>query len=322
MPEGCFAMTSDKQLFDLPGVFDKLRNLGSQFTRDQDFILGAAKFAWFCYAQEPIGHMTLKGEPTCQTSSHVENSNSTGKGSNLDSMASLSTKGKYLVLFSFETTASVSSSDTVGGSASATAGVDGLFFHASATAEGHFDQTDESSQSQSQSGSFDVSYNGDTSTAFTEDTENSITQTFSNETPAGGHCTFTVRTVTCNAKATGSIKIVADGVAWIGASRQDNGALIGFRLSQLPVQDRTIEFPLTSDIHSDSTNADVTNDCTPVDGGEQSSTTGSVKAEGKTEGSGKDDKKGGKKSGKKSDKQDGGKKGGKNSDNTADDKEN
>jgi hypothetical protein len=184
---------------------------------------------------------------------------------------------------------------------SATAGVDGLFASASATVEGHFDHTNENSQSQSQSGSFDVSYNGDTSTASTEDTENSVTQTFHSKTPAGEHCTFTVHTVKCTAKATGSIKIVVDGVAWTGKREIGGGPLIGFRLNELPVKDRTIEIPLTSDINSDSTNADVTNDCGEIGDEGQSSKTGNNKTEDKKGGNNKDDNNGSKGGGKQGD---------------------
>ncbi|KAH8804326.1 hypothetical protein DL96DRAFT_639168 [Flagelloscypha sp. PMI_526] len=264
----------------------------------------AAKSAWFCYAQEPIGRMTLKGEPSCQPTSIVANSNSTGKGSDQSGSFTITTSTTTSVTHSitnssgialnkgFETTASVSSSDSAGGSASATAGVDGLFAHASATVEGHFDHTDESSQSQSQSGSFDVSYNGENSTASTEETTVTFEQTFANQTPAGEHCTFTVRTVKCSAKASGSIKIVADGVALTG-NGLTNGSFFGFHLNELPIKDRTIEFPLTSDIHSDSTNADTSNDCVELkDDKKQSSKNGNDQSGGTKSGKKKGDKKG------------------------------
>ncbi|KAH8804325.1 hypothetical protein DL96DRAFT_1631734 [Flagelloscypha sp. PMI_526] len=36
MPEGCFAMTSDQQLFSIPGVLDKLISLGTFLRKDHD----------------------------------------------------------------------------------------------------------------------------------------------------------------------------------------------------------------------------------------------------------------------------------------------
>ncbi|KAH8813892.1 hypothetical protein DL96DRAFT_1625598 [Flagelloscypha sp. PMI_526] len=298
IPGDCFTLGRE-DLWNLPGVnhMEQIRWGMWGATRSNRFTnpdgshplqgLGVDHPAWFCYADEPIGHMTLDNEPTCQQiPADIDSKSNTPLG--IEYTATVGTKSSISHQISnssgihlgkgFQTTTSISNTKSAGASASATFGVNGLFAHASATVEGHVEDSTTTENSQSASGSMDIDFNTDSGEALTKDIDN--TQSLKITVPNDGQkCDTDVHITQCFGQASGTIKLIADGWVWYeyfdgaqwindegGADRGRTFRFGGFPLTRLSLEERTVELPLTSNINYQAFHANVDNLCKPFAG--------------------------------------------------------